>query len=363
MSKNIKYSDTLGNNSIDSLSYYIPLENIDIINDNILSHLIKATINSTTGEVIEETPIQENSLKVISKGYQTHYVVVNLFGKKHLKILINSYLLEERYLEGITFKNIELIYNKLQSHQVVNFHSLEQFLTIGFVSDIDLKRDTEIESHKDMDILVNELFRISKLSSKKNEGANPFTKNNNKGIEFNEREKSTYSKPFLKIYHKGIQSLNKKHFDFFNTYLDINEIKNRVRIECTIKNKQHLIKYGIQNNTLYELLKSENKFQEILNDCLNKNIDNPTNIKVRKPKSDMTPSEHVYFTSITMLIDNQSMTFERVLDILLSNITDKVAKSRMKKQLSTIYNEHIKGLKIETKAQKLESFFKSIDFM
>lgn len=363
MNKSKKYSDTLGKNSIDSFAYHIPIERVDIINDNLLSHLVKTTTNTKTGEIIDETPIQENSLKVVSKGYQTHYVVVNLFGKKHLKILINSYLLEQDYLEGITFKNIELIYNKIQSHKVVNFHSLEEFLQVGFVSDIDLKRDTEVQSHNDMNILVNELLKVSKSSNKKGEGANAFTKKDNKGIEFNERKHSRYNKPFIKIYHKGIQARNSKAFDFFSNHLDINEIDNRVRIECTIKNKQHLLKYGIANNSLYGLLKSEDKFQEIINDCLNKNIDNPTNIKVRKPKTDMKPSEHVYFALITSHLDNNSLTFERVLDMSLSNITDKVAKSRMKKQLILLYDQHIKGLKIETKAQKLEAFFKAIDFM
>jgi hypothetical protein len=363
MSKSKKYSDTLGKNSIDSFKYSIPLDKVDIVNDNLLNHLVKYTVNTNTSEVIEETPIQENSLKIASNGYQTHYVVKNYFGVKHLTILINSKLLEEDYLQGITFKNIELIYNKIQSHNVVNFHSLEEFLTSGFVSDIDLKRDTEINTHKEMDILVNELLKVSKASNKKNEGANAFTKKNNKGIEFNDRAKSRYNKPFLKIYHKGIESINSKNFDFFTKYIDLDSIKNRVRIECTIRTKEDLLKYGINSNTLYDLLKSENKFQLIINDCLNKNIENPTNIQVRKPKTEMTPTELIHFTSITLLLDNNSLTFERVLDMLLSNMPNKVAKSRMKKQLTTIYNQHIKGLEIETKAQKLEQFFKAIDFM
>ena len=363
VTKNEKNIDTLGIVSIDSFKYSIPLDKVDIINDNILNHLVKSITNTKTGEVIEETPIQENSLKITSNGYQTHYVVKNYFGIKHLTILINSKLLEQNYLQGITFKNIELIYNKIQSHNVVNFHSLEEFLTSGFVSDIDLKRDTEINTHKEMDILVNELLKVSKASNKKNEGANAFTKKNNKGIEFNDRAKSRYNKPFLKIYHKGIESINSKNFDFFTKYIDLDSIKNRVRIECTIRTKEDLSKYGINSNTLYDVLKSEDKFQSIVNDCLNKNIDNPTNIKVRKPKTDMTPSENVYFALMTAMIDTNSMTFERVLDMSISNINDKVAKSRMKKSLTNLYQEHIKGLKIETKAQKLEQFFKAIDFM
>jgi hypothetical protein len=364
MSKCSENNNTLYRTSIDSFRYSIPIESVDIINPNLYSHLIKCVVNKDSGEVLEETPIQENSLKVNSNGYQTHYIISNYFGKKHLIILINSKLLEHDYLEGITFKNIEKIYNQIQSHQIVNFNSFEQFLTIGFVTDCDIKKDIEIESHQEMDVLVNELYKLAKPTKKKNQGANAFTKRNNKGIEFNERTKSSFNHPFLKIYHKGIEALHSKNHLFFSKYIDIDSISKRVRIEATIKAKEDFKKHGIEKNDLHNILKtSEEQFTSIINDCINKNLDNPTNIKVRKPKAEMTPSDIKDFTLITMLLDNQSLTFERVLDIILSNMSDKVAKSRMKQRLTTLYNVHIKGLKIETKAQKLEKFFKALDLM
>jgi hypothetical protein len=360
--KNVTYLHTT---AIDSFKYSIRLDEIDIINRDIISHLSRLTINTDTSEIIEETPIQENSVKIQSecKTYVTHYVVKNYFGVQHLTILINSKLLEYNYLQGIEFKNIEQIFNKIQSHNVVSFHSLEEFLTKGFISDIDLKKDIEIDTHNDMDILVRELLKVSKPSSNKFQGANAFTKKDNKGIEFNERSKSTYNHPFLKIYHKGIEGLNSKNFNFFKTYSIIDSITKRVRIEATIRSKDDLKRYGITSNTLYDVLKNEALFSSIVNDCITKNIDNPTNIRTHKPTKQMTPTEHVYFSSITTLIDNNSLTFERVLDMLISNIDDKVAKSRMKKSLINLYETQIKGLKIDTKAQKLERFFKDIDLM
>jgi hypothetical protein len=349
--------------SIDSFKYFIPLDSIDVIDNNLYSKLLKITVNTDTGQVIEEQPIQDNSIKAIENKYHVHYAIRNFFGVKHLVILVNSKMLENNYLDGIVFKNSEKIFNKIQSHNIVRFKDFTHFLN-GFVSDIDFKKDIEVSTHKDFDLLTLELEKLTKHSTKKYEGANRFSKKTNKGIEFNERTKSTFNKPFLKIYHKGIESINNSNFNFFETYIDLDSIRNRVRIECTVKDKEDLKKYGFNSNTLYDVLNvSNNKYDEIIKDCINKNIDNPTSIKTIKPKTTMTPTEQVHFNSITLLINNNHLTFERVLDLLISNISDKVAKSRTKKQICQVYEQHIKGLKIETKAQKLDKFFRDIDFM
>ena len=63
--------------SIDSFKYRIPLSDIDIINDNILNEIHLLKVNTSTSEIIEEKSIQENSLRITSDCYQTHYVVKN----------------------------------------------------------------------------------------------------------------------------------------------------------------------------------------------------------------------------------------------------------------------------------------------
>jgi len=364
MSKVVKKIDTLGVTSIDSFKYSIPLDEVDVLNTTLLGHLVKITSDSLTGEIIDETPIQENSLQAKANNYHIHYVIKNYFGKKHLVILINSKILEENYLQGISMLNIHEVYNKLQSHKIVDFHKLEDFLSKGFVSDIDYKKDIEVATHKDFDTITAQLNAIAKVSNKTHEGCNRFAKKDNKGIEFNKREKSTFNKPFLKVYHKGIESLNSKNYGFFNTFLDLEEIRNRVRIEVTVKTKSDIIKNGIKGNSLLEVLKASNKvIDNIINNALDKNLDAPINVKTRTPKNTMTPTEHTQFIAITTFIDYQHMTFERAVEMLIVNIDCRTAKSRMKKHLTDLYNQHIKDLKIETKAQKLEQFFKDIDFM
>jgi len=350
--------------SIDSFKYRILLSDIDIVNQNILNEIHLLKVNTTTSEIIEEKAIQENSLKIISDCYQTHYVIANDFGTKYLKILINSKLLEHDYLDGISMKNIEIIYNQIQSHGVVHFHSLEEFLSKGLVSDIDIKKDIEVENEESFDVLTKELEKLTISSAKKNEGSNRFSKKYNKGIEWNERSKSTYNKPFLKIYHKGIESLNSKNFTFFDKYIDLTTIRNRVRIETTIRTTECIKKHGIKSATLLEVLKAS---EETLNNAVNKSLDNIIETvkepKKIKPKQGMTPQEQLNFTLLTVLMNNHTMTFERALEYILVDFNDKVVRSRLKKKLTEIYQTYIKGLKFEAKAEKLEQFFKDIDFM
>ena len=96
--------------SIDSFKYRIELHKVEVTNRNLLDHIIKASINSDTGELLDSYELKSNSLKVEFDYYQIHFAVNDLFGKKYLVILINSKLLEKQYLDGISMRNIEQIY-------------------------------------------------------------------------------------------------------------------------------------------------------------------------------------------------------------------------------------------------------------
>ena len=64
--------------------------------------------------------------------------------------------------------------------------------------------------------------------------------------------------------------------------------------------------------------------------------------EAKKEYKALMPSDNVYIESIKLLMEKQSLSFDEVLKIMISNITDKVAKSRMKKKLIELYNKHIK---------------------
>ena len=135
---------------------------------------------------------------------------------------------------GISMRNIEAVYNKIIDAKI--FHiSFEGFLSKGMVSDIDIKKDTIFKSISEFDQMTKYLENATAPNKKKNMGANRYCQETNKGVEWNDRNTSTHKYPFLKIYHKGLESKNSKNVDFFNQYLDIHSIENVVRIKQRLK--------------------------------------------------------------------------------------------------------------------------------
>lgn len=84
----------------------------------------------------------------------------------------------------------------------------------------------------------------------------------NLGLDFNKREKATNSRPYCKVYHKGIE-LQTKSAQFYNTFLSpmkASFLDNLVRYEFTIKAYDHK-KYLIEKNLLKSDLKT---FKDLL---------------------------------------------------------------------------------------------------
>lgn len=360
-------NNSLGISSIDSLKYRIPIHQVDILNKNILDKLVNVKTNTETGEVIEETPIQANSLKIQRGGYQIHFGIQKMPDCKYLVVIINSYLLEKKYLEGITLANIELVYNNLMKCEVFKM-SFENFLEYGVCSDIDIKKDLELE--KDEFIKGMKQLESHSIARKKTGlGVNVFNKANNIGIEWNSREKATAKSPFLKVYHKYTQSickdaelLSKEQEPFFEKYIGQDNLKNIVRVESTIKNLKSARKHGIEKLSLIELLKlTPNDLNTILTTAINLNVESrmPERQKPRT-KSELSPSELIYYIHLDNMIRVQMFNFDTALEYTLEYFDDKVTKARMKKKLTSIYNEHIEKKSYVKKTKKVNRFFDSL---
>ena len=70
----------------------------------------------------------------------------------------------------------------------------------------------------------------------------------------------------------------------------------------------------------------------------------------------MKPTHQALYNLITMQM-NEGNTFEKIRDLSISTFTDKVAKSRMKKVLNQIYEEHIKGTKKDIYTKNIDRIF------
>lgn len=355
--------------SIDSFRYRIELSEVDILDRNLLDHIIIQRINETTGELIEETAIQANSLKVQKHGYQIHFAIRRFFDNKELKdyleVLVNSKLLESDYLNGISSGNIEKLFNNLLSCGVFTC-PFEVFLSKGLCSDIDIKKDVEL-SRSDFDKGITELEAATLPSKKSGFGANVFRTKSNLGIEWNSRAKATNQKPFLKLYHKPTEAaisdanqLKKNEIPFFDTYVGMDNIKERVRVEGTIKSMNSAKTYGITDLSLLGIISIKpEKLNEILVDCLNRNL-NKRVVEARKVSDKISPSELIYYVHLDNMIRNQSYDFDTALEYTLCHFEDKVAKSRMKKTLTEVYKKHIEVQSYVKKIMRVNTFFNAI---
>jgi len=170
-----------------------------------------------------------------------------------------------------------------------------------------------------------------------------FNRNDNKGIQFSDRSTQQFkTNPFWKLYHKETE-LATKSKEFRNKYLKGQDISNLIRFEYTIKNNKHLKALNIQSNTLRTLLAlPEQKKKQILSTTIKTHLEGFKRQIIKR--EGMKPTDEVFYNLITMQMQ-EGNTFEKIRDLSISTLEDKVAKSRMKSVLNQIYQEHIKGSK------------------
>lgn len=351
--------------SIDSFLYKIPLDDIDIANLDVLDKQVITQTNARTGEIYNETWRDGKWLEIQKDGYSIGFRVAKKQGIDFAEIKISSKLLEYRYLEGIKMQNIELIYNNIRSCNVFEL-SFEQFLSKGVLTDIDIKKDVEL-SREDFKKGIKELVKHSKQSKTKKHGVNSFNTRNNVGIEWNDRSTATASSPFVKIYDKMLESgfkdaqqLRKNETPFFDTYVLAEELKDRVRIEATIKNKATAKRDDMTLQSILSISSSE--LNQIIVEQLNANLGQRAP-KTRRPNdNDIRPQELLNYILLNNLIENQGYDIDTALDYILDhfNDKDKVSKSRTKKSLLDIYSRHIEIQKYARSNSRLKGFFDAL---
>lgn len=348
--------------SIDSFKWKVPIEDVKVINQNLLDHLVNTTTNIDTGEVVSERNIQQNSLQFQFNNYHIHFQIENRVGllnvaQKYVVVLINSKLLERDYLKGITKKNILVIYNKIIDCRVFKC-SLETFLN-GLVTDCDFKKDFFIESIEDFDKLTLKLEQNTLPQRKQKHGANRFFKNSNKGIEWNVRDKSTIAHPFIKIYHKGIEVEYGKNNKFFSEFI-VEDTKQIARIEATIRSGADIENtFGVKNE-LKNLLEIPNK--DLLKFIGNSLVSN-LGIRLTTPervKSLISPKDIVLFNLLTGMINNFNYSIDMAIDYAVTNIDNRTNKYRQKTILKELYNKYSKGAIQTNTNAKFNSYFDEI---
>ena len=355
-----KVKNYLYKTSLDSFKYRIDLRLVKIIDQNLLDYRIVTTAAGSTGEIIDIQEFKNSALYINFDQYSIKFAINQIMNVDYLVILINSKILEESYLNGISIKNIELIYNKIISCNIIDI-SFEDFLSLGNISDIDIKKDFEL-SPEDFKLVISDLQKKTIPNKRKNFGCNTFTGETNLGIEWNDRKKATLKHPFLKLYHKEIEVKHGKNKDYFAEYINSDAVKNVVRCEATAKGLKELKIAGIESSTLISVLKAtQEQLDKLIYNAIEFNIEPP--LKAQKTKSILSPVETIIFAHITNMIKNQNMTFESSLEFTLNHFQNKQSKHRAKKQIIKVYESKIQGQISEVRQRRLSNFYTQFGWM
>ena len=367
--------------NIDSLKLRIPLTQIEVLDKVPMATVLNQKINTISGELLHEeyknelTPFYFTKTSFIKIGIERRMTEQGKI-QDCLVFLLNSKILRSRYFEGVTIDNIESIYKDLMSLKLF-YVPYEVFLRSD-CTDIDFKLDDKM-SQPEWNELLDQFYHVTIPSKDSGKGCHRYTPKKhdpfNNGLQYCSRDKASPSRPFLKLYWKGGELQTEKtdrtkgSKDFRDEHLshiEDEEIFQFVRIETTIKNKPHGTKLGLENMTLLYLLSLTEKTKESLfRQMLGKYLERPKRQTTLDHVKDsrMSPTELVFYSAIVSLMDHTKDTPENVIDCLIQGIDHKVAKSRKKSELNEIYEQFIKGTKVDLRNEKINSFFSKFEWL
>lgn len=347
--------------SVDSLKVRIPLSKVDECNSRLISNQT-IEVSELTGEVI----------KVKNKGYRipiSPSAIIHVdIGKIKtsqtevtdcLIILLTSKILEERYFEGITKDNLQLVYDKLVTSGLFSF-TWQTFIE-SECTDIDLKFDEYMNQATRMSLVKS--FN-SMVIPKRTDSVKPYfkpTKKNNYsiGIQFNKRDRATNSKPFFKLYskgpeakHKDIQAFNRYGDEpFFETYFGYQALEDIMRIETTIKDKDmfKLIakRMNVTNATnlrLGNIMEWSEDFKiAVFGYMFSKYLDEKTLNPLEKPTEDKVSADDIRrMNALAMLINVTDSPLEMLIEGLVKN-QPKTVKYRERVKYQEVYRKYIEN--------------------
>jgi hypothetical protein len=374
---------------IDSLRLIIPFDLVNV-NPNHSSFLQGLGIsNLSTAELLNEhiqtTHFDANA--IISSSYA--------FRKGHfysadkcidvIAIGFSAKLLEYQYFDGIDSKNIKRIYDFIINEGLIEV-SFEDFLNAKVV-DTDICIDFFLKdiTCKEVCAIAEELTIISKSTPK----ANRFNKKMNIGIEWGTRGKvgkAYATKQYLKYYSKSLEFKNfkdkPKSFEFYKKYIqeyanedivlacgsiykqDLMNDERLLRVETSIKDKDHWKTYELNVDTLRDLLsvnlsKCPNIFNRPINAYMNK-------YRAIKHRENLTPQEELMIAFIDSICENSEedkvVITDRFINLIFDSKektpTNRKSKSILKKRMFLLINSKEKTTKKKYSEESINEFKK-----
>ena len=290
---------------VDSCKLSIPLQYCSEVSQDLVTYYKTILVNTETGELIDKESKEKREPFTLHTDYGTYFklwiepqTISKGVSEEFLSVLVNSKHLGVDYFKGITKETLIDIYNVIMSLNVFKC-SYESFSNARY-QDTDIAFD--FETNKEHFEILKENIKRSTLfpdswastSKKDNSGIwAPKTPSNIKPRDF-----ATPSKPYVKFYDKQIDFETKsnvfaKHFNL------IEQSKNIVRFEATIKNAEHKKLLKITNlKTIADLLNSD--LHSISKDMFRRYFEKRKFVKSKEE----TPMDKVLIDLINTAIEN-----------------------------------------------------------
>lgn len=347
---------------IDSFRLLVPFSQVTILDTTLEQKVIAQILD--TGEIQElENSETKSTIFKTEQGINSRFAIHYFFNEqkeltKYLAIIVNAKMLKQLYFQGIDKTNIHLCFNFINAQGVIKIDK-EAFLNAKVV-DVDLCVDILLK-----DTTVKEFVKYANQIAKPKKETNviTYTQDKNTGIQFGHRlgvGKSYLKKQFLKYYAKLISlKYDEKNVEFYKTFIepklfektifsDQEECKqiindtNLIRMETTLKNKDHFKTYKKNIDTLKDLLNLDIQIDYFY--FLRPQMQYMDVYKRIIHNENETLTDKVYYQLMVQTSNNLSMDVQDTIPFLLNmlysyNVEDKnlnIKRSQLKKKLTEI---------------------------
>lgn len=338
---------------IDSLRVIIPLEYVKVNPDQLdfFNSVLYTKTSQTTGETIEWEDAPTTYFDKLADVSCSYIYAPNQFYDKTrkcdvIKIGFSSKLCKDLYFQGINKNTLKRCLNFINNEGVITITE-EHFLSAKVV-DVDVCIDYFLK-----DTTCKNVVSTANNLTVPRKGLvlpAPHLKKTNIGIQWGARTavKTAYGKKqFLKYYSK-VEELKYKSFNFYEKYilpqLEFSKYPffkdNRVlRCETTLKNKDHWKFYGLNVDTLFDLMQIDlNQNLIIFNRPINYYM---SGLKRIKFKQNLNPTDKMFLVAISSQSKLLSISQLDAINLIVNNleIKDKSQKSKFHKKLFDLYTQ------------------------
>ena len=252
---------------VDSLELRLLLSEVEIIDTTLIDNLI--LISENTGEIVKEKKGEKIKIETpdgLTFGFNAYKRKVHPKSPEivsEIHILANAKHLKERYFEGITMDNVNVLLDAINSMNIIKI-SREALLRAD-ITDVDLCIDFEANFNDFKELVVDRLYKMV-ITKKADRVPRPYRTKTNLGLQLNHRDKCTPAKTYAKFYHKTTELRTPKSKNFAETYLKDINYNNIGRFELTLKNRDFLRHYGMRGIISFKQLLQFETAQTIFQD-------------------------------------------------------------------------------------------------